>query len=131
MTDKHELKKLIIAEDDEDILTIIQISLEEVPNLQLKLCRTGQEVIQEAINFIPDMIILDVMMPNMDGIATIKALQLIPLLANIPVVFMTAKAQVRDIEEYLKLGVLDVIIKPFDPLLLPEIISECWRKSIK
>jgi CheY-like chemotaxis protein len=80
---------------------------------------------------IPDLILLDVMMPRMDGIATLKALQLLPNLAHIPIIFLTAKAQKYEVEDYFKLGIADVIVKPFDPNTLGSAIVRIWETWIQ
>ena len=74
------------------------------------------------------MILLDVMMPGMDGIETLRALKLIPSLSHIPVAFLTAKAQKKEIEDYLRLGACEVIVKPFDPLTFPSQLQSVWEK---
>lgn len=121
------LKKMIITDDDEDILTITQFSLEDIPEVEIKYCHSGQETIQEALTFQPDLILLDVMMPNMDGLATLAALKLLPSLSQIPVIFLTARARKEEVEDYKKRGAIDIILKPFDPLLLSETIRQIWE----
>lgn len=126
-----ELKKIIVTDDDEDILQITQVTLEIMQDVQIKYCHSGQETIQEALRFQPDLIILDVMMPDMDGLATLQVMHMMPALAQIPVVFMTARARKEEVEDYKKRGVIDVIIKPFDPLTLEETIRTIWQNYQK
>lgn len=80
------------------------------------------------MEFQPDLILLDIMMPKMDGIATLQAIKLLPSFVDVPVVFLTARAQKSEIKEYFKYGVIDVIVKPFDPISLPQIIQQIWEK---
>lgn len=126
----HLLKKIIIADDEEDILEIIRYSLEDIPNADIRSCNSGREVIQEALTFHPDLILLDFMMPNMDGEATMRALRSIPSTANIPIIFLTAKVQKEEVKDYLKMGAEDVISKPFDPMTLAHTVLGCWQKIL-
>ena len=76
----------------------------------------------------PDLILLDVMMPGMDGLATLSALRGLSQTADTPVIFMTAKVQASEIQHYMRLGATDVIAKPFDPMTLSAQIGEIWQK---
>lgn len=125
---KNKLKKLLVVDDDEDILVIVRYSFAELQNVEVRYASTGEQAIQEALSFQPDMILLDVMMPKMDGIMTLNALKFFPSLANIPVVFFTAKVQKEELNNYSKLGIIDVIIKPFDPLLLADNVLQIWDR---
>src|SRR5579884_2057990 len=107
MPTKH-LKRILYAEDEEDIRTIAQIALEDLGGFVVKYCSTGREVLDVIDEFKPDLILLDVMMPIMDGVTTLKNLRKKPELENIPAIFMTAKIQSNELEEYTALGVLDV-----------------------
>jgi two-component system, OmpR family, response regulator len=125
---KKSLSKMLFVDDDEDVLTIAKYCLKNLTGISVKYLRSGEEAIREALDFQPDLILLDVMMPKMDGIATIKAMKLMPKIAHIPVIFFTAKAQKEEISNYLKLGVIDVITKPFDPITLGSDILNIWDK---
>jgi two-component system, OmpR family, response regulator len=125
MTEKS-LTKILFVDDDRDILTIAKYSLESLSDVHVKYLTSGEEAIQEALVFNPDLILIDVMMPKMDGITTLNAMRLIPTLAKIPVVFVTAKVQKEELANYSQLGILDVIIKPFDPLTLAANIKNIW-----
>ncbi len=125
---KKPLTKIIFVDDDPDLLTIAQYSLENIPNISVKYLSSGEAAIQEALQFKPDLILLDVMMPKMDGIATFNTMRLIPSIAHIPVVFITAKVQKEEITHYSMIGILDVIIKPFNPLTLQADILKIWDK---
>ena len=122
------LKKMLLVDDDRDILTIVQFTFEEsLPDLEIKYCQSGEEAIQEALRFSPDLIILDMMMAKMDGLETMQAMHILPSLSHIPIIFLTAKIQKEEIENYLKLGAIAVIPKPFDPLTLGLEIKKCWE----
>lgn len=123
-----ELTKIIIVDDDPDILQIAFMSLEEMPGVTVKCCQSGQKAIEEALIFQPDLMLIDVMMPNMDGIALLNAMKLIPSLSKIPVAFLTARIQKDEVEEYYKLGAKEVITKPFNPMTLPDTIQTLWKK---
>lgn len=124
-----KLKKILYVEDEPDIRSIAQIALEDIGGFLVKFCSSGKEALEQAEAFAPDLLLLDVMMPGMDGPTTLQELRKKPALANTPAIFMTAKAQAVEIAEYLKMGVLDVIVKPFDPMLLAETLRNCWKKN--
>ncbi|MDX9860042.1 MAG: response regulator [Rhodospirillales bacterium] len=121
------LKKILVVEDDPDIQLVARIALETVGGLTVETCGSGQEAIQVAPRFGPDLILLDVMMPEMDGPTTLQHLRADPALAATPVVFCTAKAMPTELEHYRNLGSAGVIAKPFDPMALADQIREIWN----
>ena len=125
---EQKLAKILIVDDDADILTIAQYSLSIIPEIVIQCVGSGEEALKKALEFHPDLILLDLMMPRMDGRSTLKAIKLIPSVAGIPIVFFTARSQPKDLEELLKLGAIDIIIKPFDPVNLPAIVKGIWDK---
>src|SRR5437868_14329322 len=120
--EKKTLKKIIFVDDDHDILTVSKYCLENMAGVEIKFLDSGDQAINEALYFQPDLIILDVMMPGMDGISAFNAMKLQPTIASIPVVFITARLQKSEIDKYLSIGVIGVIKKPFDPLTLSDTI---------
>ena len=104
------------------------MALEEIGGFSLEVCGNGDEALAKAVDFAPDLLLLDVMMPGMDGPTTLKALREIPELANTPAIFMTAKVQPHEVEEYKALGAVDVIAKPFDPMTLSENLRNIWNR---
>lgn len=126
---RKDLKKILFVDDDEDIHLILQFAFRGVPGLIVRSVLSGEEGIKAALEFQPDIILLDVMMPNMDGIATLQTLKVLPSLTNIPVIFLTAKAQKDEVESYFKYGIADVIVKPFDPETLINQVRTVWEKS--
>lgn len=122
------LKKILYAEDESDIQTIVQIALWSCSNLNVKICDNGQLLLDCVEEYKPDLILLDIMMPVMDGLTTFRKLKLNDRTKGIPVIFITAKAQAQEIEMYKSTGVIGVITKPFDPLTLCEKIHELWEK---
>lgn len=124
------LTKILYAEDEPDIQSIAQMALEMMGGYTLKVCNNGQEALDAAEDFDPDLILLDVMMPSMDGPTALQEMRKIPALANVPVIFMTAKVQNQEIEEYKAMGAIDVIAKPFDPMSLSETILSLWERAV-
>lgn len=113
-----EVNKILYVEDEPDIQTIAIIALKDIGGFKLEACSSGLEAIEKAEAFQPDLILLDVMMPGMDGPKTLKELRKLTATALTPVIFMTAKVQPQEIEEYKTLGAIEVISKPFDPMTL-------------
>ncbi len=122
-----KLERILYVEDDTDIQTVARLALETVGGLCVKLCSSGQEAIAGAAEFAPDLILLDVMMPGMDGPTTLQRLREQASLKEVPVVFMTAKVQPAEVAHYKSLGAQDVIAKPFDPMTLADQVRAVWR----
>lgn len=127
----RDLKRILYVEDEADIQTIAVTVLEAVGGFTVIACSSGAQAVAAAPGADADLILLDVMMPGMDGPTTLKALREISQTAATPVVFMTAKVQASEIAHFRSLGALDVIPKPFDPMLLTEQIGEIWRRRPK
>jgi diguanylate cyclase (GGDEF)-like protein len=117
-----------MIEDELDIQAVARLALEALGGFQVRVCSTGSEGVQAAAAFDPDMILLDVMMPGMDGPSTLRALRTVAQTITTPVVFMTAKVQPQEVAEYRAIGVLDVIAKPFDPMTLAETLLTIWER---
>ncbi len=118
--------RILVVEDEHDIRTIVQLALERVGGFVVQCVGSGSEALAMATAHAPDLILLDVMMPGMDGPETLRALQALPATASTPVVFLTAKAQPHDIELLRGLGAVAVIVKPFDPMTLSETLANIW-----
>lgn len=123
------LQKVLYVEDEDDIRMVAQLALETVGGLTLKTCSNGQEAVTAGPGFAPDLILLDVMMPGMDGPTTLAALRALSALKDTPVIFMTAKVQPSEVQRYRDLGALDVIAKPFDPMTLADHVREIWGRT--
>lgn len=123
------LGKILYVEDDPDIQDVAKMALEMVGGYTLCVCSSGPEAIDAAPGFRPDLILLDVMMPDMDGPTTLTHLRALADLAHTPAVFMTAKVMPSDIAHYKAMGAVDVIAKPFDPMVLATRIAEIWEAS--
>lgn len=121
------LQRVLYVEDDADIRTIASMALEVVGGLTLQACASGAEALEAAEGFAPQLLLLDVMMPGMDGPTTLARLRERPALREVPVIFMTAKVQAAEVEHYKALGALGVITKPFDPMALAGQVQALWQ----
>jgi CheY-like chemotaxis protein len=110
--------RVLHVDDESDIREVVEVCLGLDPEFLTRNCASGQEALAVAVDWAPDVILLDVMMPVMDGPATLASLRENPRTADIPVVFMTARAQSREIDLFRSLGAAGVIRKPFDPMSL-------------
>ncbi|HEY0144192.1 MAG TPA: response regulator [Thermoanaerobaculia bacterium] len=110
--------KVLVIDDEEDVRLVVQLSLGRVGGMTVCEAKNGQEGIARAIAEQPDFILLDMMMPGMDGATTFRALQATPETAHIPVVFLTAKAMASEVERLKALGAKGVVLKPFNPMSL-------------
>jgi len=118
-----DINKILYIEDELDIQAITKIALCDIGGFTLEICSSGKEEIQKISSFNPDLILIDVMMPEMDGPETLIELKKIKGMESIPVIFMTAKVQKQEITYYKSLGAINVISKPFDPMNLAQQIK--------
>lgn len=123
------IAKVMIVDDDEDIRVMSEIAVRRLGPWEVVLAASGEEALVKARREQPDVILLDVMMPDIDGPATVKKLREEPTTASIPVIFLTAKVQSHEIERYLALGAIGVIRKPFDVMTLPEEIRRLVQEA--
>lgn len=122
-----QLTKILCIDDEEDILQVAKLSLESVGGFTVATCGSGKGAVSQVGGIRPDLILLDAMMPEMDGPATLKELRGNPLLALVPIIFMTARVQPTQLEEYIALGASGVITKPFDPMTLSAEVTRLWN----
>jgi two-component system, OmpR family, response regulator len=122
-------KRILYVEDEADIQMIAKMTLEMLGGYVVCGCSSGVEALQNALDFLPDLILLDVMLPEMDGPEILRQLRLIPELAATPAVFMTAKVNAQEISKYLSYGAKAVISKPFEPLKLSEQIQHIFTQT--
>jgi CheY-like chemotaxis protein len=127
MRDDH-LNKILYVEDDADIRKIVSMSLEVVGEYTVNACGSCADELEVVDDFDPDLLLLDVMMPDVDGPATLRALRQRKSAVQTPAVFITAKVQAGDMARYKRLGVFDVIVKPFDPMALSDRIAQIWHE---
>lgn len=121
------MKKILIVDDDKNIRNILEIALEE--EWMVVAASSGEEALELAANEQPDLILLDRMMPGMDGLTTLKELRLRSATQSVPVIFLTARVQTQDLEDYSGDGVLGLLSKPFDPVTLTDEINELIAKQ--
>jgi CheY-like chemotaxis protein len=125
--DMPTLQRVMCVEDDPDIRAIIEFSLVEIGALQVLCCDGGDAALLAVADFRPDLVLLDVMMPGLSGPDTLRALRQRPAMRGVPVVFMTAKALPHELESLLEHGATGIIVKPFDPMTLPQDIRPFWE----
>jgi len=116
-------RKILVVDNESSIQEVTQICLETVAGWQVIVAGSGQEGLEKAATEQPDAILLDVMMPDMDGLTTFQKLQENPKTQEIPVLLLTAKVQATDRRRYNELGIREAIAKPFNPLELAQQIT--------
>jgi len=123
------MRLVLIIDDEDDIREVAALSLEATRDWRILTASSGREGIEVAAAEKPDAILMDVMMPGMDGPTTFKQLQLNPKTAGIPVVLLTAKVQGVDQRRFAGLGVAAVLFKPFDPMALATQLADAlgWQ----
>lgn len=121
-----EIKTILHVDDDEDILEITRMALQLVDTFELHQCSSGKEALAVIGSVKPDLMLLDVMMPEMTGPELWDAVRADDALPNTPVIFMTAKAESKVSDDLRARGALDVVTKPFDPMTLGAQIREAW-----
>lgn len=120
------LNHILCVDDEEDILQVARLSLEAVGGFKVSLCHGSTDAVAKARELKPDLVLLDVMMPVMDGPTTLAHLHAADGCADVPVIFMTAKARPDELSALLELGALGVISKPFDPMTLASEVRSIW-----
>ena len=118
-----EPKRILIVDDEDDIREVAEVSLASVGGFDVSTAESGLQGIEKAREEQPDAILLDVMMPDMDGPSTFAELQRLEETSDIPVLFVTAKVQPADLRRFAELGVAGVLAKPFDPMTLSEQVA--------
>ncbi len=120
------LKSVLYVDDEPDIREVVELALNLVPGIVVKTCGSGTDALQLLPSFMPDLVLLDVMMPGLDGPATLARMRSDTSLSGIPVVFMTAKALPQEVDRFMSLGAVGVISKPFDPMQLATRVQAIW-----
>jgi CheY-like chemotaxis protein len=125
----HKSVQHVLCVDDEgDILDVARMCLELVGGLRVSCCSSGREALDFVNENVPDLVLLDVMMPGLDGPATLKEMRSRPKLDAMPIVFMTARVQPAEVQAYKASGATGVVPKPFDPMTLASQINDIWTK---
>jgi CheY-like chemotaxis protein len=126
-----QLRHILCVDDEEDILEVVKLCLELDGGFLIDTCRGGAEALEFLKTGRPDLVLLDVMMPGMDGPATFAAMRQSETARNIPVIFMTARVRGAEISQYLEMGAIGVVPKPFDPVTLSAEIKRLWSESLE
>jgi len=121
------LRSVLYVDDEPDIRTIVQIALGLASDLTVHTGDSGIHALELARALSPDVVLLDVMMPGLDGPATLSRMRSDPVLAHIPVIFITAKAMPKEVAQFRKMGAVGVIAKPFDPMQLRKQLLCLWE----
>jgi CheY-like chemotaxis protein len=124
------MRRILIIDDEEDIREVASLSLEATAGWQVVTASSGARGIELAKQHQPDAILMDVMMPGVDGPTTFKQMQQTPEISHIPVLLLTAKVQGVDKRRFADLGVAAVLFKPFDPLTLAEQITRALNWNL-
>ncbi|MCC5866212.1 MAG: response regulator [Wenzhouxiangella sp.] len=124
-----ELRKVLYVEDDPGIREIVTVSLTTLAGLEVLACASAAEALAGVEQFAPDLLLLDYMMPEVDGVAALKALRRIPATSTTPALLVTAVAPSALPPELADLGVIELIRKPFDPLDLPNVLQNAWESQ--
>ena len=126
-----DLRTILYVEDDLHVRTTAKLVLEVIGKFTVRECSSGLEALVAAEDFHPDLILLDVMMPELDGLATLQLLRSMPHLAETPALFVTSLTEPGDVVRYLDAGAIGVIPKPLVPLRLAAQINSLWEQRLQ
>lgn len=121
--------RVLYIDDEPDIREVVELSLGLDPSLSVRSCASGKEALALAPDWAPDIILCDVVMPGMDGPATLSRMRQCPQIAGTPFVFMTSRAQAHEIEHFKSLGAAGIILKPFDPMTLAQAVRSHLQQA--
>jgi two-component system, OmpR family, response regulator len=124
---RAQLRTILYVDDEPDIREVVQMSLSLIGDVDVQVCESGEEALVLVPRLRPDLVLLDVMMPRMDGPTTLSRMRADPAMAHIPVIFMTAKALPQEMERFQDMGAVAVIPKPFDPIQLGGQVVSIWE----
>jgi two-component system, OmpR family, response regulator len=127
MTTQSALKHIACIDDDEDILRVAELTLKTIGGFKVTTFSSGEDALDGLKAAAPDLVLLDVMMPKMDGPSTLNAIKQRDDLKHLPVVFMTAKIQPSERRQYEAMGAAGVLAKPFDPATLSQEVNRLWQ----
>lgn len=123
------LRFVLYVDDDPDICTVVQAALSATADLEVATATSGGMAIDMALEEPPDLMLMDVLMPELDGPSTLIRMREHAPLVDIPAIFLTAKAMPAEVTQFLALGVIGVICKPFDPMRLAGDVSALWQNK--
>ena len=122
------LQRILLADDEPDILEISRIALETLGGYEVVVCESGSDFLKLLPGFRPDLVIIDVLMPDMDGLEVLAEMRSIEGFEDVPAVFLTGLVLERDLRDLRDSGAVDIITKPFDPMKLPQRIEASGRR---
>jgi two-component system, OmpR family, response regulator len=125
--DRTQLRTILYVDDEPDIREVVQMSLSLADGVEVHTADSGKRALEILPSLQPDLVLLDVMMPTLDGPGTLQRMRENPATLSIPVVFMTAKAMPQEIARFIELGAVAVIARPFDPMRLSEQVITIWE----
>ena len=121
------LQRILLADDEPDILEIARIALETVGGFEVSVCSSGKKLLERLSEFEPDLVIVDVLMPDMTGPEVFEEIRKRPEFDEIPVIYLTGVIQEEELDDLHKAGIADVILKPFDPMTLADRVNRIWK----
>ena len=121
------LQRILVADDEPDILEIARIALETVGGFEVSTCSSGKRLLERLPEFEPDLVIVDVLMPDMTGPEVFEVIRRQPEFDAVPVIYLTGMVQEEELESLRARGVADVILKPFDPMALADRVNGVWK----
>lgn len=123
------LQRILLADDEPDILEIARIALETVGGYEVSVCGSGEELLARIPEFDPDLVVVDVLMPDMTGLEVLERLREVPGYQSVPVVFLTGIIQEEELDALRQSGPAAIITKPFDPMTLADHIDSVWETA--
>jgi CheY-like chemotaxis protein len=127
---REQLKTILYVEDDLHVRTTAKLVMEVIGDFTVRDCGSGHEALIAARDFQPDLILLDVLMPELDGLETLERLRRMPHLMETPALFVTGMASTADIARYIDAGAIGVIPKPLAPMRLSEQLRSMWNEHV-
>ncbi len=124
-----KINHVMIIDDDSSIRMLLEMSLSKVGGYQVSVCESGEQAIEQAEHSSPDLVLLDAYMRGKDGDETLRELRKFANFQTVPIVFVTGEARAKEIEKLKSLGAKDVIVKPIDPMALPEQLEKIMNAS--
>jgi CheY-like chemotaxis protein len=128
---ERPLQSVLYVDDEPDIREVVELALGLAPDLTVRTAGSGVDALELLRRSPSDLVLLDVMMPGLDGPATLAHMRADPVLCKIPVAFITAKALPQEVDRFMSLGAVGVISKPFDPMQLALRVRQIWRAALE
>ena len=124
---ESDLQRILVIDDEPVITEVLKITLEHVGGYTVDVCNSGSDALNHIPDFNPDLVLLDVMMPCMDGPTTFAKIRELSQSKTLPIIFCTAKVQPSEVDEFIALGAIGVISKPFDPMNVSNELGRLWE----